>query len=365
MKKTLIWAGVMSAAAWAQPLSLKISEESVPPGGVAQIKLFVTEPKPITSGTTKFSFEEAYFEDVLGIALHSPAGDAVGTAVRDAGQLRFQILSPRGGFGTGLDYPVLTVAARLRSDLPVGKAVSIDFSAPHFVDPFGLAYAMELKPGRVTAEGRVSIDNVVPGGGALPAGAEVRIIGRGFDEGVRVQINETRLDSVTRVSGTEIRVKLAEAADLTGRRLRVINRGGSGATYYSYLRATRLGRSANPLLEAVYPLFSNQASGSALLPVAAGEGQGFFGLAIENPGALPVTAAIEFTPFPFGSPVSTEVTLPAYGVVVRELKEWLADADGSTPGVLRIDARAPVHVLGLRGAVGAAGVFPVPPTPGE
>ena len=57
-------------------VSLKIANEQVPPGGIAQVKLFVTEPRPISTAGGRFGFDG--FDSIEGVALMSPGGDAMG-----------------------------------------------------------------------------------------------------------------------------------------------------------------------------------------------------------------------------------------------------------------------------------------------
>src|SRR6185436_6952705 len=60
-------------------VSLKIGNETVEPGGIAQVKLFVTEPKPISTARNRLSL--GGFSSFEGIALMSTAGDTLGVAV--------------------------------------------------------------------------------------------------------------------------------------------------------------------------------------------------------------------------------------------------------------------------------------------
>ena len=60
-------------------VSLKIGDEKVPPGGIAQVKLFVTEPRPISTAGGKFALDG--FDAIEGVALMSPGGDAMGVGI--------------------------------------------------------------------------------------------------------------------------------------------------------------------------------------------------------------------------------------------------------------------------------------------
>src|SRR4051812_6081746 len=83
-------------------VSLAVSEEKAPPGGIAQVKISVTEPKPISTGSMFTSF--AGFDAFAGIAVMSPANDTYGVAQIRGSQIRFAVLSTTGSFGTEPDY---------------------------------------------------------------------------------------------------------------------------------------------------------------------------------------------------------------------------------------------------------------------
>ena len=92
------------------PLGLKVMNEKVPPGGMLQLKLSVTEPKPILKGNQRVRYASAFLGPVRGIHLFSPAGDVIGVAVLENGDAQVYFSSPLNSFGTNLDYPVLTIA---------------------------------------------------------------------------------------------------------------------------------------------------------------------------------------------------------------------------------------------------------------
>jgi hypothetical protein len=165
---TLCMALALCAGAVAQvtPTTIKVSRETAPPGGMAQMKVLMTSPMPITSGGTRMDMSSVDFASIDGIALFNAAGDVVGAAVVDGGKVNMQFVSPKGSFGTTLDYPIMTVALRLKSTAQRGQAfpVSLDPSASLWRDLLGRPIAMELKPGSITVGGSISITNVLPGG---------------------------------------------------------------------------------------------------------------------------------------------------------------------------------------------------------
>jgi hypothetical protein len=89
-------------------LSLKIPDETVPPGGLAQVKLFITEPKPISTGIVPIDVNGV--GTVAGIAVTSPERDTVGVALISGSRVSVSVVSSTATFGTDPDYPVLTIA---------------------------------------------------------------------------------------------------------------------------------------------------------------------------------------------------------------------------------------------------------------
>ena len=51
---------------------LKVSDEIVPRGGIAQVKVALTDPSPISSGGTGIFFDPGVFGAIEGIAAFSP-----------------------------------------------------------------------------------------------------------------------------------------------------------------------------------------------------------------------------------------------------------------------------------------------------
>src|SRR5258708_15824317 len=150
-------------------------------------------------------------------------------------------------------------------------------------------------PARVTVGGSISITDVVPGEGFLAAGATVSILGVGFTAGTQLEVRDTQITGVRVVSSTEIQFRLAEAAELGGKRIQVTNRDNSSASYYSYTRGITAAISARALLSATRPLFSRGArSGATFGPLPEMSGTQYAALALQHP---PLTTAHLTLPF--------------------------------------------------------------------
>ena len=158
----------------------RIVSETLPSGGLMQIKVDLTSPHPITTTGTDYSLDSA-FDSFEGVAIFSPSGDAYGVAVPQGGRMRANLVSPLASLGTQLDYPYLVTAAHIRSGLAAGTVVPINFGPGlTFTGLNGEIYTISGKNGTLTIGGSVSVTNVVPGGGVVPAGTTVRLLGTGF-----------------------------------------------------------------------------------------------------------------------------------------------------------------------------------------
>lgn len=321
-------------------VSLKVSREVAPPGAIAQMKVFVTEPKPITTGYAGLEFDA--YDDVVGIALAS--GDTAGIAVVRGGQIALSVLSPSGTFGTDLDYPVLTIAGRVAATAQVGVRIpmSIDPASLQLTDSTGAVYPAEVKDGYLLSGGELSIGDVVPGSADLSTGDVVSIFGTGFSPDSKVRLKETPLADVQYVSPTRIDVVLAAPARMHGKAIRVKNRDGFEVTYFSYQRTHRSGSTADPVLRDVVPIFAGPPSGMQAIDVF----ETTAGLALQNLDATDTLAFVEFLDAGGSLLASGTIEVPASSYVVRSLSEIFGSSLG-TSGVITVAGAAPLQALGV------------------
>lgn len=249
----------------AQPaagVSLKVSEETVPAGGVAQMKVFLTEPKPIVRTGMLADYDQAFVGEFLGIA----AADGLrGVADIGNGRLRVEL---GGALASGLDpdYPLLTVTFRMKPYVPEGAtmAFGLDLGQSFWLNPAGQPYPKEAKPGAVTIGGTMYIGNVIPGGGMLMPGGAFRVIGQGFAPGMRVRAEGAVLQTV---APSEFVLTVKRRIQLTGERIVAELPNKERQTYFSYLRGTVRARTMNPALETLHPVFPTGAATAELAPL--------------------------------------------------------------------------------------------------
>ena len=355
-----ICAGTAFGGGSVQTLSLHIPNEVAPPGGMVQMKLLVTEPRPITSGSVGFSFDTSVFDGVCGIALFNPTGDVNGAAVQHGSRVDIRYTSTTGTSGT--DYPIMSVAIAIRQDAIPGQKTqfALDPSSQWLLDLFGLVSLNPIPPATITVGGTISITDVTPGGGVMPPGSVITIHGIGFQPKTQVQLSAIKASSIQVVSPQEIDVTIAESVDLTGKKIQVVNPDGSQDFYFSYMRGKPLGTSAQPLLAATMPIFSSRTYTQAMFGPLATPGSGqFTGLAMQNQNQADVNITVQVYSASNALMGSSSFALPPSMKIERDLSEWVpASAPG---GYVSVTASAPIQVFGLLGDTASSTVLPFRP----
>jgi hypothetical protein len=342
-------------------VSLHIPNEMAPPGGLVQMKFLVTEPTPISSGKPIVSFDAAMFDDVWGIELFNPTGDVNGVALLNGSQLGIRYVTSSGAQGT--DYPIMTIALHVRPDAAVGSQTlfTLDPTSTWDLGLLGTVSYKPTPPATITVGGSISITNVVPGGGFLPVGTVVSIRGLGFQPKTQVQLNSIKGSAIHVVSPQEIQFTIAEATNMTGKKIQVVNPDGSQDTYFSYLRGIPLAKSARPLLSGAIPIFSSLAYSQAVFaPMSAGTAQ-FTGLAMQNPSLEAANVRVSLYSATNDLLGSAAISLPSGYRLMQETSEL---AGGATPmfgSYVVVRSSQPIQIFGFAGDEAAGWVSPFTP----
>src|SRR5690349_19079343 len=91
-------------------VSLKVGDATVPPGGIFQYQLLLTEPKPIGNTSTRPGVPGGRVGPLRGVAVNDASGKAMGGVVVDAaGNPTVKIISPNVTLGTDISYPLFTM----------------------------------------------------------------------------------------------------------------------------------------------------------------------------------------------------------------------------------------------------------------
>ena len=343
-------------------LSLRLSSETAPAGGVVQVKLLLTEPSPISTGKVNFEYDTAMFSDVLGINLIAPGGDVSGTAIVSNGRLSLHFTSPKGTFGTVLGYPILTIAMKIRADKFPGSAsfVSLNTSTSAFSGLLGATLASTIKPGLITVGTNPAVYNVLPGGGKIKAGDPITIIGSGFDKGSKVSLDPAGAILTQFVNSNTLILTTKADFQLDGARVRINNPDKTTVEYYSYLRGQSSGISTDAVLAQAVPLFSGNEYNLVEVPTANpafGQNQDT-GIALENATATAADVRMQMTDA-FGVKLGeTLVQVPAYMKMTRTVQE-LFGVKPTVVSVVKVRSLIPVRVLGILIDQTALDVYPI------
>lgn len=359
-------ASLMASAALAQvaPTTIRVADQTVPPGGGGQLQLLMTSPRPVMTGKFMMNFAMGSYDSIDGIALFSPTGDVSGAAVVNGNVISARFTSPQGTFGTNPDYPILTIAYKVPATAVPGSTMPLHIEpGTTLTDLFG-PIALELRDGTLTVGGNVSVTNVVPGGGTLPAGTVVSLRGTGFTSRTKVVLKEVKTDTQF-VSPNEIRIILRQTVKMDGQMIKVDNPDHNDATYFSYLRGVPMGSSSVQLFAATVPLFSTQTLDRAVLipsnmPLVSSDY--ITGIALQNPNLKPVDVDIEQFDSASQRVARTTLTMPAGSRIVRESSELLGVAQQSGH-YFSVKANAPIQLLGLVGQNSAGEVQSINASP--
>lgn len=362
--KVVALLGVVGLTLWAdgvKQVSLHIPDEMAPPGGMMQIKLLVTEPTPITTGNIFLSFDSSMFDAVRGIEVFNMTGFSDGFAVVQGSNISVRYSTTVKNSGT--DYPIMTMALAVRPDALVGQKTQFTLD-PNTTWILGLLDATTLKPippANLTVGGSISITDVVPGGGVVPAGGTVSIRGIGFQAHTQVSLNNIKFSSITPIGPNEIQFTVAQDTEMTGQKIQVVNPDGSQDVYWSYMRGVTVGQSSRTLLQSTVPLFSTQSfSQSAFLLVDPSSASQYGGVAVQNAGASPATVTFSLYSL-LGAPLGTSTVTLAPGTrMLRETSE-LIGVNSPRASCLLVSSTSPVESVGLYADESTNAVYPLAP----
>jgi hypothetical protein len=350
-------------------VSLSAASPSVPPGGTLQMQVFMTEPKPILKGKQGLKSGVAAPQStsplgpVRDAAIFSSAGDVSGVAVIGSASTQFFFSSPLETFGTSTDTPVITLAYPVNSNAVLGQLVdlTLDPSVSLWLDPSGKPYPVELKSGVMTVGGTMSISDVVPGAGIIPAGTLISIKGVGFEEDSKVDFGEAKVATSQFLSPNLIQVTLRDSVEIRGQRIRIDNPNNERVEYFPYQRTTRIGKSTHALVAAGYPLFSQTAQTLGYFRPTL-HGTVFSGLALQNLNSTTVTATLQLYS-KTGTLLSTRnLVLATNGYISRDLVELFPGFSPTDGTRLKVTAKTGIQMLGLLGDDSSGTLLPVPPT---
>jgi hypothetical protein len=352
---------------------MKVGSATVPPNGIFQYQLLLTEPKPIGNSSTRPQLPTSPAGPVRGVAVNDASGLAVGIAVISGTNVSVSIQSPNASLGTNVDYPLLILTMPINSNASGTFSVGMDPASLFFNG--NTQYAIqENVPGTLTIGGTMSITDVIPGGGAIKDGDTISVFGIGFDPTTKIQVNNAPGAVASFISPTQIDVKIVApcvpesnpcvptpSLQLDGDRIRAI-KSNETVEYFSYDRTADVaGSSSNPLAAQVHPMYSQQHFSVGTFPYSAG-GTVFTGIAVQNTDAVgDATLKVELLD---GSNVALATTasllLPKRSQMVRDITDLFTSVPVNTAKVRATVITGPtIKMLGFSGDTSKGTVNPV------
>ena len=352
---------LLAATAVAQtlPMEVRTMDETAVPGGVLQLKLEVTEPRPIFTGGGGWSFDG--YSDFLGLAVGGSADSAAVGVMRGAG-MKLRMVAPSNDLAVA-DYPILMTALRVPASRIPGQTSVANITIDSFTGPGGVPIQTVGQPGTITVNGGAWIGNVEPGSARVPAGGVITITGGGFVAGqTDVTLSETPLSSVTVLDSSTIQIVPSQAVTMHGEEVLVeVGQGGNRQrlSYFSYQRTTPFVTSGDPLFSAVEPAFQRLDWTAAMVAFPAPSAGRALGLSLQNTSGADATVTLRLVngaapaaPLTFSLPENQRVSVA------------LAEIFGTSciaACTVRVAASSPIQVLGLYGDRTADAVDPVLP----
>jgi hypothetical protein len=355
----LIVSSLCSLADGTKQVSLHIPDEMAPPGGMFQVKLLVTEPTPITTGHIIVGVDSSA---VCGVQLFSNSGDVSGVARLNGNDLQVTYNESAGNSGT--DYPIMTIALRVSPDAIPGQSSQFTLAADSswLLAGYGVAGMKPITPATLTVAGSVSITDVVPGGGVLPAGTVVSVRGIGFQAGTQLQVSSMKISNPVIVSSTEIRFTVLETAQMTGKKLEVANPDGSKDTYFSYMRGVNVGSSAHSMLAQAIPIFANGYYSQAVYSgLSTGSPAAYTALAIQNGSLGLAHIAVELHQANGDMLGQSSFSLSSGSRLTEEVSELVQGSQPLPGSYVVISSDIPVQTLGFQCDEGAQSIVPISP----
>ena len=215
---------LLRAATATTPAALRISTETAPAGGWAQIKIYAAKPVAIAGGDLVLNLDATVFGTGAMAGLFGANGDAQGLATVSWPQIDVQFSSASGGIGQLAGVPAIVISVPVLASA-AGRTVTVSATSPDS--------SVSVASGSVTVEGTLSVREIPAGMGTVPAGTVVPVYGAGFMPSTTVTIDGVEIASAAFVSAEEVDVTLGGAAELVGKLARVTD-GGVEFDYFCF-----------------------------------------------------------------------------------------------------------------------------------
>jgi len=327
-------------------VELAVSKEIALPGALTQMKIMLTEPKPISTGGGSLSFSA--YDSLVGISLASHTQDAYGVAVVTGGNMKLSVISPAATYGSSIDYPILAIVGHVPASAIPGTKIpfNIDPTSLAFFDPNGNPYPTAVKNGFLVVGTSVAIGDVQPGSAVVPPGGVVKIFGTNFFPNTQLRFAEANIQKQFYISPNEIDVVVATTANMHGMMIIAKNPDNTQDTYFSYQRTyPTLPLSTDPVLGISMPLQPPASVTSATVTYPAAGPSTTIGLALSNIGTADANATLELLDATGNTLAFSGMSVAASHYNVQAVSDLFPGVAGGT--AVRVTSPVPLEVLGI------------------
>jgi uncharacterized protein (TIGR03437 family) len=294
-------------------ISVRVSSETTPPGGYAQLKIFAAPPALISAASIALNLDPTIFGPISSINAFSATGDQIGSVQRavnaqtGAESQPIYVTSASASLGQLPDLPIFIVNVPVLATAKIGvtSSITVDPTTFPWKDQNQNSYTVTVNPGTFTVGGTLSIQSVTPGAGLLPTGAIIAIDGTGFDATTTATIDGVTIASTKLVSPQQLNLTLGGSTEMAGKHVHLSNAAGASTDFFASLSAQGLILPSLPALP--YTAVSwNYSQGGAMFTAYD---------CMLNSNAFPVTAT--YYDAEYEGPVMTEsVVIPPYGFYI-------------------------------------------------
>ncbi|MEO8594794.1 MAG: hypothetical protein ABI759_15860 [Candidatus Solibacter sp.] len=320
-----------------------MSTETAPAGTSVQFKLRADSPAQIAGGAFTLDLDPTVFGEISDLTVFGATGDALGYAKINGRHAEVHFTSPSGSIGQLPGLPVATFSAPVNAGATV--PVTIDTALGPWYDTNGRPYLVTVTGGEFRAGGALSLRNVTPGGGYLPAGTVVRVSGGGFDSSTRVALDGVSIAAQHVTDAQHVEFTLGGATEMTGKHIIVSGGGGERQEFFTAIPSAP-SASVSPFT-GVFPIVplsvSQQVTANSTIPSNSAVQNA---LALMNQHLEPVTVTFLGTPYFGGDYSQVTVVIPPssmYFLTLNTLSEGQVPRFNTSRYWIR--ASAPVRML--------------------
>ena len=232
---------------------------TVPPGGTAQIQIFLPTPQSLISGGAVITLDPTIFGAILAADVYSATGDQFGAANITGTTVDIEFQSPTAGLGRIPSLPIIAITASVLPNAKSGatSVPKVAAGTTAWSDLQGNLYTLTIASGVVTIGGALSISSISTNG------TTVTINGAGFTQSTTAALDGIALAATQFQSAQQLILTLAAPQDLAGHQITLQDPASPPASAFYTLHGPYFERPTVSPLPHIQPIFPLQLYDSA------------------------------------------------------------------------------------------------------